>query len=621
MSLSPLKVFFTLFVFWGGAWTCLRAEEPAPVQLPKPVEDVAIPVADQAGESSPARDPSLEAFLEEFTDHPLREWTAGKIWSGSEWMRYDQFATQGDRWHEVYRYQREREKREDTFRDHLFLADGCRAHKLFAEERAHLTRALMFDYSFHEAHQRLGHLNFGGFWMSPRQVHLALREISITNERLNTWGKELQRQHKLFARTKPGSVAEQKAAAELMKIRTPDAIPAFERYFASHGRRESALFQNWLARIDSHEAAAALVRQSVFHEDAELRTHAAGLLKDRRWDQYVPYALSGMTTVSTRLNLELVEIPLRFPVPPLRVLNKQVVVDGPDTRLTVNGKRTILRSEQIKSPIPTYVSSIGSAAPAAISEQVLRDAYSTVGDVILRNYGQQALESTQQVRVDRISRLLQKTTEQEIEKPDDWFDWWRQQNDIEMVGGKFQLQDQYDDGVWFVDNRRVTRTDRVSILQVPPTSCFVAGTIVETERGQRPIEQLQTGDRVLSQDIETGELALKPVLLQTKRQQVKTVALTVDGDEFQCSIGHPFWVAHKGWRMAQELETGMEFYSLDGSVKVLEDIREGEVEPVYNIVVSDFSTYFVGKQKVLTHDVTPRSATDSILPGIRKSFD
>ena len=48
-------------------------------------------------------------------------------------------------------------------------------------------------------------------------------------------------------------------------------------------------------------------------------------------------------------------------------------------------------------------------------------------------------------------------------------------------------------------------------------SCFAVGTKVWTLTGLRPIEQIKPGDRVLSQDVETGELQYKPVVMATVR--------------------------------------------------------------------------------------------------------
>ena len=42
--------------------------------------------------------------------------------------------------------------------------------------------------------------------------------------------------------------------------------------------------------------------------------------------------------------------------------------------------------------------------------------------------------------------------------------------------------------------------------------CFVAGTLVLTEDGQKPIEEIEAGDTVLAEDPETGKVEYKEVL-------------------------------------------------------------------------------------------------------------
>ena len=52
---------------------------------------------------------------------------------------------------------------------------------------------------------------------------------------------------------------------------------------------------------------------------------------------------------------------------------------------------------------------------------------------------------------------------------------------------------------------------------IMPYSCFAAGTNVWTLAGPQAIEKIQVGNRVLAQDVETGELTYKPVLAVTTR--------------------------------------------------------------------------------------------------------
>ena len=54
-------------------------------------------------------------------------------------------------------------------------------------------------------------------------------------------------------------------------------------------------------------------------------------------------------------------------------------------------------------------------------------------------------------------------------------------------------------------------------VSMAPCSCFAPGTKVWTMTGRRPIEGIKIGDCVLAQDVESGELAYKPVLGVTIR--------------------------------------------------------------------------------------------------------
>ncbi len=50
------------------------------------------------------------------------------------------------------------------------------------------------------------------------------------------------------------------------------------------------------------------------------------------------------------------------------------------------------------------------------------------------------------------------------------------------------------------------------------TSLRIAGTVVQALGGRRPIETIQLGDRVLSQNTTTGELSFQPVIRIDRRK-------------------------------------------------------------------------------------------------------
>jgi len=130
--------------------------------------------------------------------------------------------------------------------------------------------------------------------------------------------------------------------------------------------------------------------------------------------------------------------------------------------------------------------------------------------------------------------------------------------------------------------------------------CFVAGTLVHTDKGLVPIEQLKVGDRVLSKhESGQGEQAYKAITRTFKsetKQPITVVPFFVDSivDHFYnyktnpqfahkfgsnlitgsnhlrdnrylfCTVDHPFWVIGKGWVAAGQLDCGDRFVTMDG---------------------------------------------------------
>jgi hypothetical protein len=68
--------------------------------------------------------------------------------------------------------------------------------------------------------------------------------------------------------------------------------------------------------------------------------------------------------------------------------------------------------------------------------------------------------------------------------------------------------------------------------------------------------------------------------------------------------------------MAKELKAGDRLHGLEGvlTVRGTEDLPS-ELE-VYNLVVADFNTYFVGSHAVFVHDITYRKPTRAAVPGL-----
>jgi hypothetical protein len=59
-------------------------------------------------------------------------------------------------------------------------------------------------------------------------------------------------------------------------------------------------------------------------------------------------------------------------------------------------------------------------------------------------------------------------------------------------------------------------------------NCFTAGTTVLTEDGEKAIEQVRLGDKVLAKDDETGELAYKEVIWLFEKQVAETIIFLLE---------------------------------------------------------------------------------------------
>ena len=133
--------------------------------------------------------------------------------------------------------------------------------------------------------------------------------------------------------------------------------------------------------------------------------------------------------------------------------------------------------------------------------------------------------------------------------------------------------------------------------------------------GPVAVEKIKVGDRVLAQHPETGELAYKPVLHTTVRLNAELVKLELLDDTVTCSVGHGFWIAGKGWVKARDIEPQMHFHGAAGTTPLRRSQPAG-VGPVYNLIVADFHSYFVGNALIYSHDITARKPSDLLVPGL-----
>ena len=138
------------------------------------------------------------------------------------------------------------------------------------------------------------------------------------------------------------------------------------------------------------------------------------------------------------------------------------------------------------------------------------------------------------------------------------------------------------------------------------SQCFTGDTLVSTEEGLRPIEEIIVGDYVWAEDTTTGEKELKEVVRVFESETDTLVHVTTEsGTKIDTTKKHPFYVEGRGWCAAVKLEEGDTLRTKDGKTEVVADIEVEELDKavtVYNLEVKDSHTYYVSTDEVLVHN-------------------
>lgn len=159
----------------------------------------------------------------------------------------------------------------------------------------------------------------------------------------------------------------------------------------------------------------------------------------------------------------------------------------------------------------------------------------------------------------------------------------------------------------------VNSTQTSSIANTVGHSCFKAATPVRTLTGPRPIEEIQAGDRVLTQNIVNGALSYQPVIAVFHNRPALTYAVGLGGETVSATGIHRFWKSGHGWVMARDLKPGDKIRTLNGPVEVKSVETESAV-PVFNLEVASGQSFFVGATGLLVHD-------NSLVNPVTESFD
>lgn len=533
------------------------------------------------------------------------------------WLKFDEYLSVPKVAHLLAKYERERSAAADTAAGQLVLADWCAENGLAAQERAHLTRVIELNPDHAAARQRMGFVREGREWISRQEIAREQTREQAGKAALAKWKPTIAQ---LREGLEHRSLQKREFSAQkLREIREAEAIGAIEQVFRGATDEVIAPAIETLAGISDPEASLALAWMAVYWPTPAPRQAAAEKLAGRERDTYVPQLLASMfSPVISRF--------VATSLPRGRIGYRHTFVrEGDDERQVM-----VLDTEYRR-----VVRAVGKGQETAARalEDAQAAARSREATVAAQNRMTNAIN-------ERLMWVLATATGEKLPpQPEAWWAWWNEQNEVFVASEKKTSVIRHTEQVAVVDyvpentggetnddpsspGSSIPRSDggrsgRSASAALPVMDCLAAGTPVWTARGPVAIDQIRLGDLVLAQHADSGELAYKPVLRTTIRPSGKLIKVeTSGGESFQTSGGHLFWVAGEGWTKSRNLKSGQVLHTASGPVHV-STVEDGSEAQTYNLVVADFSSYFVGQAMVLSHDNTVRLPTRSLVPGLR----
>jgi hypothetical protein len=600
----------------------------------------------------------LDAALEAAPDLPAAHWDSGYVWSGNRWTKFDDPSAAG-KGPRLDVYLSKRDSYHNTVEDQLALAKWCKTAGLKDQWRAHLGNVLALNPDQKDAREALGYQLVDGVWLTPHEIAQGKTRASAAIAALNKWKPKLTAIRTGLQNKNPKArgTAQQKLAA----IQDATAVPAMEVVFCAESEPMALAGVNHFGDMRAGDASLALARQALFTKWPAVHKAAVAKLKARNRESFVPELLSAMhSPIQSRIEA--------FQEPDGRLLYRQAfyrtgqdrdelavldniyvpgslpssVAPGPPRRAFVqfdDGGTIMVSRDGRVAPVgpqssydqtwtpqaalyvqnfalrgtvpgnmkmglaPVDPDSAAAAAQAYAAARAAADAQASAVALAAQNAQTVAFNSA-------VCQLLTDVTgEAQQQSPDAWSKWWVDTDEVYVPEQKPMTMTyvpvEHDTSVAVpMENAVMTHF-----------SCLAAGTPIWTDAGPMAVEKIKVGDRVLAQDVDTGELSYKPVLHTTVRLNADLVKLDLTEEKITCSVGHRFWISGSGWMKARDIEPGMNFHGAEGTTRLRKSEPAG-VGAVYNLIVADCHSYFVGKTMIYSHDITARKPTDLLVPGL-----
>jgi hypothetical protein len=592
-----------LAVGWGASSATAKDK---PEQVQKASELVIETLQREAREGVSDRRELLQSALEAAPDHPPARWHSGYVYEAREraWKTVDETISRGGNDKALAEYRQQRAQAADTIPGQLELASWCSARKLDDQARAHLTRVLDFNPDHVEARRLLGFVLINGTWVSQQEIAEAWARAREAAIRTAKWSPRLQ---DLRASLLRGGRPQARAA--LLEIRDPEACGAIDAVFLSAGGPLAAMGIEMLIQIRAPEAAATLAWHAVFSPSGHIQEAAARALMHQDKHDYVPLMLATMRSpIQSRWQVyergpqlfyrhmfyaeaadhrDLAVVDESFQHVFLQN-NRFATANGPEFNRVYQAE---IRQDTQRREAAMDVARLSSSLRAMEREMAVRQHNQAVG----------------QWNGQLCWALSEATGDFRAATPEQWWKWWYDYNEVV-----------YDDQLPLHVYYQSQQFAQTSVRAAPtPHSCLAAGTPIWTEFGPVPVQDVRVGDRVFACDPETGALDLKPVVRTTARPKADVLRIHVGEDTLTATAGHVFWVSGLGWKKTADLQPERRLHTIQGTVDV-DSVEPAGEEPVFNLVVADAHTYFVGQAKILTHDITIRTSTTCVVPGLTR---
>ena len=461
--------------------------------------------AEASGDES-NRSELLKTVTDMKTEEPSVYWQLGQIQDGKTWISYSSFVDKSKKSKALEEYRNLRDESKPTVESQFAMIKFCRKHGLKDQAIAHWSAIAELDPNNAEAKSQLGFKQIQGTWIETRELEATQEKAKRVSEFLQRMKPDLIQ---IAVELQSGVRDKNEVVQELTKDFDVDAIPAYELFLSSAHKPGAAVVVEVLKQSSEVEATLSLARHATWVTDLEVRDAAIEALKSREQLAFVPAMLSelqGPWLANRQWSLDQSN---------RLVVRYSLIADGPEYRALRVLDQTYFLSGNVSN---------------AFSDAAVRN-----------NLSQTQLETTRRaineridVRNTQIIEVLRATTGKwELQTPQQWWEWWDDQNEVYSTDEKPIITSYANSSVSL---RGASPAPESSMELVSSESgrtvrerkdCLAGGTPILTQRGPIGIERVRIGDMVLSKHPETGEVRFQPVMRTTVRAPEKLIRITL----------------------------------------------------------------------------------------------